>query len=119
MRPTPLYDQVRGERINADVPPSDAQPHQLEDPGKHRLADVELGSATACTRPPRTAADRANADVSPRDADPQQRGHPAKHHLPDGEPGLAAAFTRSPAAAADPVASWSWFATVEPTGRPR
>ena len=119
VRTTPLYDQLRGERINADVPPSAAQPHQLEDRGKHRLADGDLGSVTGCTRPPRTAADRANADVAPRDADPQQRDHPAKHHLPDGEPDLAAAFTRPPAATADQVATWSWFATAESTGRPR
>ena len=94
VRPTPLYDQLRGERINADVPPSDAQPHQLEDRGKHRVADGDLGSVTGCTRPPRTAADRANADVAPCDDEPQQRSHPAKHHLPDGEPDLVAAFTR-------------------------
>jgi hypothetical protein len=119
VRSTPLYDQLRGERINADVPPSAAQPHQLEDCGKHRLADGDLGSVTGCTRAPRTAADRVNADVAPRDAEPQQRDNPVKHHLPDGEPDLAAAFTRPPVAAADRVASWSWFATAEPKGRPR
>lgn len=119
VRTTPLYDQLRGERINADVPPSDTQPQQPQDRGKHRLADGELGSATECTRPPRTAADRANADVPPRNADPQQRSHPAKHHFNDGEPGLAAAFTPPPTAAAERVARWSWFATAEPKGRPR
>lgn len=119
VRPTPLYDQLRGERINADVPPSDVQPKQLEDRGKHRLADGDLGSVTGCTRAPRTAADRVNAAVAPRDAEPQQRDNPTKHHLPDGEPDLAAALTRPPAAAADRVASWSWFATAEPKGRPR
>lgn len=62
------------------------------------------------------AADRANPKVSPRDADAQQQGHPAKQQLPNGEPGLAAVFTRSSATAADRVASWSWFATAEPTG---
>ncbi len=115
VRPTPLYDQLRGERINADIPPSDAQAQQVEDRGKHRLAHGELRSVTACTQPPRTTAHRANADVSPREADPQQRGHPAKHHLPDDEPGLAATFTRPPPAA-DPAANWSWFATAETMG---
>ncbi|MGB9278661.1 MAG: hypothetical protein WCB57_01035 [Pseudonocardiaceae bacterium] len=119
MRTTPLYDQLRGERINADVPSSAAQPHQLDDRGKHRLADGDFGSVTGCTRPPRTAAHRANADVAPHGADPHQRDNPTKHHLPDAQPGLAAAFTRPPAAAADQVASWSWFATAEPTDRPR
>lgn len=119
VRTTPLYDQLCGERINADVPPSAARSHQLEDRGKHRLADGDLGSVTGCIRAPRTAADRANADVVPRDADPQQRDHPAKHHRPDGEPDLAAAFTRPPATTVDQVATWSWFATAESTGRPR
>jgi len=119
VRTTPLYDQLRGERINADLPPSDAQPQQPKDRGKHRLADGGLGSVTERTRPPRTAAARANADVPPNNADPQQRSHPAKHHFNDGEPGLAAAFTPQPTAAADRVASWPWFATAEPTGQPR
>ena len=119
VRPTPLYDQMRGERINADVPPGDAPPHQLEDHAKHRLADGEPGSPTVGTRPLRTATHRANADISPRDADPRQRGQPAKDHLPHGEPDAAAAVIRPPAAAADRVASWSWFATAEPTDRPR
>jgi hypothetical protein len=115
VRPTPLYDQLRGERINADIPPSDAQAQQVEDRGKHRLAHGELRSVTVCTQPPRTTAHRANADVSPHEADPQQRGHPAKHHLPDDELRLAATFTRPPPAA-DPAANWSWFATAETTG---
>jgi hypothetical protein len=37
MGETPIYDQVRGERINADVPASGADPHRAEDHGKHRL----------------------------------------------------------------------------------
>lgn len=114
VKPTPLYDQLRGERINAGVPPSDAQAQQVEDRGKHRLTHGELSTVTVCTQPPRTAAHRANADVSPREADPQQRGHPAKHHLPDEEPGRAATSTRPPPAA-DPAANWSWFATAETT----
>jgi hypothetical protein len=118
VRPTPLYDQLRGERINADLPPSDGHLQQAADRGKHRLADGELGSATEDTRPSRIPSHRANTDVPPREADPHQRAHPAKHHLPDGEPGLAAAFTR-PSAAADRITNWSWFATAEPTGRPR
>jgi hypothetical protein len=37
MGQTPIYDQVRGERINADVPTSGAGPHWADDHGKHRL----------------------------------------------------------------------------------
>lgn len=32
---TPTYDQLRGERINADVPSSEEQPPRLDQPGKH------------------------------------------------------------------------------------
>lgn len=32
---TPTYDQLRGERINADVPPSEVHPPRLDQPGKH------------------------------------------------------------------------------------
>jgi hypothetical protein len=38
MGQTPIYDQVRGERINADVPTSGADPHRADDHGKHRLS---------------------------------------------------------------------------------
>ncbi len=34
---TPIYDQVRGERINADVPDSGVDPQRVEDHGRHRL----------------------------------------------------------------------------------
>jgi hypothetical protein len=118
VRPTPLYDQLRGERINAEVPPSDPQPHQGQDCGKHRLPHDELSSMTASTRPPRIAAHRVHTDLSPREANPHQPGHPAKHHIPDGEPTPPTAFTQPPPAA-DRAASWSWFATAALTSRPR
>jgi hypothetical protein len=38
MGETPIYDQVRGERINADVPASEADPQRADDHGKHRLS---------------------------------------------------------------------------------
>jgi hypothetical protein len=37
MGETPIYDQVRGERLNADVPASGADPQQADGHGKHRL----------------------------------------------------------------------------------
>lgn len=40
---TPAYDQLRGERINADAPASDADP-QIDHPGKHRLRDDPPGA---------------------------------------------------------------------------
>jgi hypothetical protein len=114
VRPTPLYDQLRGERINADVPPSDAPLHQGEDRGKHRLADAELSSATVGTQPSLAAADHPNTDLPPHEADSHQPAPPVKHYLPDSEPGLAPSLT-APSAAADQLANWSWFATAEPT----
>lgn len=33
---TPIYDQLRGERINADVPASDADPQPARQPGECR-----------------------------------------------------------------------------------
>ena len=37
MGETPIYDQVRGERIHADVPASRADPQWAGFPGKHRM----------------------------------------------------------------------------------
>ena len=37
MGETPIYEQVRGERINADVPASGSDPQQGDEHGKHRL----------------------------------------------------------------------------------
>ena len=37
---TPTYDQLRGERINADVPPSEVDPPRLDQPGKHHPVDA-------------------------------------------------------------------------------
>jgi hypothetical protein len=45
---TPTYDQLRGERINADVRASEADPHPLEHPGRHRLRDDTPTAATVC-----------------------------------------------------------------------
>jgi hypothetical protein len=36
---TPTYDQLRGERVNTDVPVSEADPQPVDRPGRHRLQD--------------------------------------------------------------------------------
>jgi hypothetical protein len=36
---TPTYDQLRGERINADVPAGEAEPQPVDRPGRHRLRE--------------------------------------------------------------------------------
>ncbi len=43
---TPIYDQLRGERINAEVPATGADPQPLNHPGTHhRLADPPIPPA--------------------------------------------------------------------------
>jgi hypothetical protein len=60
VRPTPLYDQLRGERINADLPASEADPQPGDHPGKHRLTPGRPGPpAEASAQSPRAGADRA------------------------------------------------------------
>ncbi|MBV9057936.1 MAG: hypothetical protein JO296_00915 [Pseudonocardiales bacterium] len=40
MSQTPTYDQLRGERINTDVPAGEADPQPVDRPGRHRLQDA-------------------------------------------------------------------------------
>lgn len=49
--PTPIYEQLRGERINADVPVCDAEPQRMAHPTSHRLWDTESGPAVAAAEP--------------------------------------------------------------------
>jgi hypothetical protein len=49
VRKTPIYEQLRGEHINADVPPSEAAPPQCR-PGRHRLAET-TGPVAVCPPP--------------------------------------------------------------------
>jgi len=51
---TPTYDQLRGERINADVPAGEADPHPVDRPGRHRVRDdMPAGSAQSDLGPGR------------------------------------------------------------------
>ena len=43
---TPIYDQLWGERINADVPPSIPDAHRLGHSGKHRRSEDVVGPGT-------------------------------------------------------------------------
>ena len=56
MRETPIYEQLRGERINADVPSSETGSSLVGRPGRHRLVPDTTGSVAAC-RPPGPGAD--------------------------------------------------------------
>ncbi|MGH3672132.1 MAG: hypothetical protein ACRDSH_16110 [Pseudonocardiaceae bacterium] len=56
---TPIYDQLRGERINAEVPAAGAEPHPVN-PGQPSPADAAAGSASVFERPPGPGADPVN-----------------------------------------------------------
>jgi hypothetical protein len=57
VRPTPIYDQLRGERINADVPATVDEPQPVDQGGKHRLAAGGPGPVVVFGRPPRSRPD--------------------------------------------------------------
>jgi hypothetical protein len=56
MRETPIYEQLRGERLNADVPSSETGPSWVGRPGRHRRVADTTGLVAAC-RPPGPGAD--------------------------------------------------------------
>lgn len=56
---TPIYDQLRGERINAEVPASGADPQRVDHPGRHSLPSGGLGPAAVFGRSPGKGADAA------------------------------------------------------------
>ncbi len=56
---SPIYDQLRGERINADVPAAEAEHQRVDHPGKHRLSADGPGPAAVFGRSPGAGADLA------------------------------------------------------------
>ena len=74
---TPTYDQLRGERINAEIPPSEDNPPGADQPGKHRPAD-DAPHAPAPGHLPEPA-----SDLTPAWSwfDPINAGSLGKHHL--------------------------------------
>jgi len=55
---TPIYDQIRGERINADLPAAGSEPPPVDPPDKGRFP-VGAAGPEVFARPPDVAADRA------------------------------------------------------------
>lgn len=51
VRKTPIYEQLRGERINAEVPPSEAALPGIGRPGRHRLVRDTTGPGWVCGPP--------------------------------------------------------------------
>jgi hypothetical protein len=111
MSQTPTYDQLRGERINADVPASEADPQQVDHLGRHRLVDDPLDAAV-CGQPPGSGADLADWSRFWT----VNSGHPGKHRLHDDVPGAPAICGPSPGLPTGLVGGWSWFT---PTDRAR
>lgn len=107
MSQTPTYDQVRGERINADIPASEADPHEVDHSGKHRLlADVPL--AAVCGSSPGPGTDLAEGRPGFATGDSDCAG---RHCLRADVPLAAAVCGPSPGLGADHVEGWSWFET--------
>jgi hypothetical protein len=88
---TPTYDQLRGERINADVPPSEVDPDQ---PGRHPLDKPGLPAPGPA---PEAAAARATAWSWFESVEDNASG---KHHLWSEVAGAAEVSEPSPASPA-------------------
>lgn len=114
MSHTPTYDQLRGERINADVPVSQAHPGPVDQPGSHHLRADTPTAATGCSPSPGPRGDRA------RDRSGFGTGNvdrPGKHRLRNDAPAATVGGGPSPGPGVDLAEDWSWFGTGEP-GRP-
>lgn len=109
---TPTYDQLRGERINADVPASEPELSPLERPGKHRLRD---GMPAAAGEP--SPGLEEGSVVSWSGFNTGHSDPPGKHRLRDDTPAAAATSGSSPRPGPKPggelTESWSWFGVAE------
>ena len=115
---TPTYDQLRGERINVDVPASQAgvrgrpaDPESLTGPGRHHLRD-DAPTAVAVFGPsPGSGAGLAADWPGLRTGDCDPRG---KHAVADDPPDAPEVSSPCQEPGADLAESWSWFATGKP-----
>jgi len=90
---TPIYDQLRGERINADVPAPGAGPQRVGYTGQHRRLDGAAGTGTVFGRPLGAGAELAANQRHPAVVEAAARGSqvtppPAAHARPEqAQPG--------------------------------
>ncbi|MGH3631215.1 MAG: hypothetical protein ACRDRL_27700 [Sciscionella sp.] len=115
MNQTPTYDQLRGERINAEVPASDADvPAREADPrvhlGKHHLREDGSTAAAVSSSSPGSGVDLAGDWAGSGTGDSED---PGKHWLRDDAPGAAGVCGPAPGLGADLAENWSWFGTGE------
>lgn len=97
---TPTYDQLRGERINADVPASMADLHPHDHPDRPHLRDDTPPAATAFG-PPGLRGDGAKDWSGTGDGD-----RPGKHRFHDDAPGPVAVSGPSPGPGTDLAEGW-------------
>ncbi|MEO7195775.1 MAG: hypothetical protein ABIZ05_13325 [Pseudonocardiaceae bacterium] len=79
MNPTPIYDQLRGERLNADIPDTGADPHHVTCPRRHDLLASGPYPAPVFARPPGPRTDRAAGQH------PTVRATPPRQPAGDGQ----------------------------------
>jgi hypothetical protein len=65
MSQTPIYDQLRGERINADVPTPGVDPQQVDHTGQDRLPVDATSAAAVFARRPGPGANLAANSTMP------------------------------------------------------
>ena len=118
MSHTPTYDQLRGERINVDVPASQAgvparpaDSESLTGPGRHHLRDDAPTAVAAFGPSPGSGAGFAADWPGFRTGDSDPRG---KHAVLDDPPGAPEVSGPCREPGADLVESWSWFGTGKP-----
>jgi hypothetical protein len=89
---TPTYDQLRGERINAEVPPSEYDLPRVGQPGKHGPAD-DAARVLASGQAPEAA-----SDLQPAWSwfEPTDTGATGRHHPRGAVPGAAELRDRTP-----------------------
>ncbi len=97
--PTPIYDQLRGERINADVPATGAGRQRVDRPGKHCLP---------AGAPPAAVAGRSPGAGSARAAGWSWFGPTA--------PPMPAANTRRVESAREPCPGGRTYPAAQPAG---
>jgi hypothetical protein len=66
MSQTPIYDQLRGERINADVPTPGVDPQPVDHTGQDRVPADATSAAAVFARPPWPGANLAANSTMPR-----------------------------------------------------
>jgi len=107
---TPTYDQLRGERINADVPAGEADPHPVSRPGRHRIRDdMPAGSAVSDLDPGVDSIE----DLSGFATGGSNRS--GKHQLRDETPAESVVRRLPAGPPADLAEDWSWFETGKPS----